>query len=143
MSSETVNRFVFEHSRLDDDTKTRVNKQVFELAETLEAIVSVCETTEPSTQEGCMVVEFGGMLQANINKLNLGSLSLEEYLYELGDVVEQLQEVVETNQPWFARLPKLRSYMKDLTNQVLVKLEAMEVLNTLIDLTDPEGDETA
>lgn len=97
----------------------------------------------PPTQkdERCQIIHLGSELFLPIRelkrKLDVGS-RLDDYVRDLDQIVCKLEEVVDKNHE-FMYNPKVRNHMKQITNAVVVNVEAGAVLNFLLQRLANQG----
>lgn len=111
------------------------------IAATLEDITTRIENPEKKRMKGCEVIHLGADLFLPMKtlkqKLEVGELGFENYIQDLDQIVDRLDQVVFENQTVLSN-PKVRNHMKQLANAVVVHLEAGAVLNTMFGILNKE-----
>lgn len=93
---------------------------------------------DPEKENDCQVIHLGSELFLPIKKLKKKlerGLTLEDYIRNLDDIVCKLEEVIDKNYGVMYN-PKVCSHMRDITNNVVVILEAGGILNLLMEKLD-------
>jgi hypothetical protein len=106
----------------------------FGIAATMQDIRAKIENPPTHKQMGCQVIHLGSELFRPIRELKqqleLGP-SLDDYIRGLDEIICQLEVVVDKNHE-FMYNEKVRVHMKQITNAIIVHLEAGAVLNFLL-----------
>ena len=119
---------------MDHTTLEWLNDMGMGIASTIEDITSRIENSPKDRVKGCEVIHLGADLflpMRSLKKnLEAGGLAFEDYIGELDQIVDRLDQVVFENQKVLSN-PKVRNHMKQLANAVILHLEAGPVLNTM------------
>lgn len=126
---------------MDTETLEWLNDMGMGIASTLEDITTRIENPSKTRVKGCEVIHLGAQLFLPMRtlkqKLELGNLNFEDYIKELDQIVDQLDHVVFENQKVLSN-PRVRNHMKQLTNAIILHLEAGPVLNTMFGILGQE-----
>jgi hypothetical protein len=119
---------------MDETTLEWFNDMGMGISSTLEEITAIVENPPTTRVEGCEVIQLGSDLFIPIKvlkqRLDAGGLEFEDYIRELDRITERLDQVVQANKEVISN-PRVRNHMKQLTNVVILHLEAGPVLNTM------------
>jgi hypothetical protein len=110
-----------------------INDMAMGIATTLKEITDRIENPPKEPIKGCEVIHLGAELFTPIRTLKEeinNGLNLEYYLRDLDEIVERLSVLVERNYI-VLKNPKVRRHMRDITNAIILNLEAGPILNSL------------
>ena len=121
--------------RMNEDDIEWLRDMTFGIASIMHDIRAKIENPLPNNQKkGCEIIHLGSELFLPIKelkqKLEVGS-TLEDYIRGLDEIVCKLEEVIDKNHSLMHKT-RIRSHMKQITNAVVVHVEAGAVLNFLL-----------
>ena len=130
---------------MDHTTLEWLNDMGMGIASTIEDITSRIENSPKDRVKGCEVIHLGADLflpmRSLKKKLEAGGLAFEDYIGELDQIVDRLDQVIFENQKVLSN-PKVRNHMKQLANAVILHLEAGPVINTMFDILSQDDQPT-
>lgn len=126
---------------MDDSTLEWLNDMGMGIAATMEDITVRIENASKERVKGCEVIYLGSELFLPMRmlkqKLESGSLEFEDYIREIDQIVDRLDQIVFENRLVMSN-PKVRNHMKQLANAIILHLEAGPVLNTMFGILGQE-----
>ena len=110
-----------------------INDMAMGIATTLKEITERIENPAKEKIEGCELIHLGAEIFFPIRSLKkeiANGIELEYYLRDLDEIVEKLAVLVEKNY-LVLKNPRVRRHMRDITNAIILNLEAGPILNGL------------
>lgn len=131
--SKQATAMIAEIDHLPSSDLDWINDMAMGIATTLKEITERIENPPKEKNKGCEIIHLGSDIFLPIRCLKeeiLNGISLEYYLRDLDEIVEKLASLIEKNYI-VMKNPKVRRYMRDMTNAVILNLEAGPILNGL------------